>query len=33
MDMLSIGYVHPVMQFVFCISAVGRAAGAIAGEI
>lgn len=33
MDMLSIGYVHPVMQFVFCIWAVGRAAGAIAGEI
>ncbi|HEX5270081.1 MAG TPA: ABC transporter permease subunit, partial [Gemmataceae bacterium] len=33
MDILSIGYVHPVMQFVFCIWAVGRAAGAIAGEI
>jgi ABC-2 type transport system permease protein len=33
MDMLSIGYVHPVMQFVFCIWAVGRAAGAVAGEI
>lgn len=33
MDVLSIGYVHPLMQFVFCIWAVGRAAGAIAGEI
>ncbi|MGL4552355.1 MAG: ABC transporter permease subunit [Gemmataceae bacterium] len=33
MDLLSIGYVHPVMQFVFCIWAVGRASGAIAGEI
>jgi len=33
MDLLSVGYVHPVMQFVFCIWAVGRASGAIAGEI
>jgi ABC-2 type transport system permease protein len=33
MDILSIGYVHPLMQFVFCIWAVGRAAGAVAGEI
>lgn len=33
MDLLSIGYVHPLMQTVFCIWAVGRAAGAIAGEI
>ncbi|MBY0228843.1 MAG: ABC transporter permease subunit [Gemmataceae bacterium] len=33
MDMLSIGFVHPVMQIVFCIWAIGRAAGAIAGEI
>jgi ABC-2 type transport system permease protein len=33
MDLLSIGYVHPVMQLVFCIWAVGRASGAIAGEI
>ncbi len=33
MDMLSIGYVHPLMQTLFCIWAVGRAAGAIAGEI
>jgi len=33
MDVLSIGYVHPLMQTVFCIWAVGRSAGAIAGEI
>jgi ABC-2 type transport system permease protein len=33
MDMLSIGYVHPLMQTLFCIWAVGRAAGAVAGEI
>jgi ABC-2 type transport system permease protein len=33
MDMLSIGYVHPLMVTVFCIWGVGRAAGAIAGEI
>jgi ABC-2 type transport system permease protein len=33
MHMLSIGYVHPLMQFIFCIWAVGRASGAIAGEI
>ena len=33
MDLLSIGYVHPVIQFIFCIWAVGRASGAIAGEI
>jgi ABC-2 type transport system permease protein len=33
MDMLSIGYVHPLMQTIFCIWAIGRAAGAIAGEI
>jgi ABC-2 type transport system permease protein len=33
MDMLSIGYVHPLMLAIFCIWAVGRAAGAIAGEI
>ena len=32
-DMLSIGYVHPLMQTIFCIWAIGRAAGAIAGEI
>ena len=33
MDMLSIGYVHPLMQTIFCIWAIGRASGAIAGEI
>jgi ABC-2 type transport system permease protein len=33
MDMLSIGYVHPLMQTVFCVWAIGRAAGAIAGEL
>lgn len=32
MDMLSIGYVHPLVQTIFCIWAVGRASGAIAGE-
>lgn len=33
MDILSIGYVHPLVQTIFCIWAVGRASGAIAGEI
>jgi ABC-2 type transport system permease protein len=33
MDLLSVGYVHPLMQTIFCIWAVGRAAGAIAGEL
>ena len=33
MDMLSIGYVHPLMVVTFCVWAIGRAAGAIAGEI
>src|SRR5262249_16761043 len=33
MDMLSIGYVHPLMQILFCVWAIGRAAGAVAGEI
>jgi ABC-2 type transport system permease protein len=33
MDLLSIGYVHPLMQTLLCIWAIGRAAGAIAGEI
>jgi ABC-2 type transport system permease protein len=33
MDMLSIGYVHPLMQTIFCIWAIGRASGAIAGEL
>src|SRR5262249_38289495 len=32
-DMLSIGYVHPLMLTVFCVWGIGRAAGAIAGEI
>jgi ABC-2 type transport system permease protein len=32
-DVLSIGYVHPLMQTVLCVWAIGRAAGAIAGEI
>lgn len=32
-DMLSIGYVHPLVQAILCIWAIGRAAGAIAGEI
>src|ERR1051326_8840977 len=33
MDILSIGYVHPAMLVLFSIWAVGRASGAIAGEI
>jgi ABC-2 type transport system permease protein len=33
MDLLSIGYVHPLVQTILCVWAVGRAAGAIAGEI
>src|SRR5262245_39908876 len=33
MDLLSIGWVHPLMVTVFCIWAVGRAASAIAGEL
>ena len=32
-DMLTIGYVHPLMLAIFCIWAIGRAAGAIVGEI
>jgi ABC-2 type transport system permease protein len=32
-DVLSIGYVHPLMQVLFCLWAIGRSAGAIAGEI
>jgi ABC-2 type transport system permease protein len=32
-DALTIGYVHPVTQAILCIWTVGRAAGAIAGEI
>lgn len=33
MDMLTIGYVHPTMLVLFCGWALGRAAGAVAGEI
>jgi ABC-2 type transport system permease protein len=33
MNLLSIGWFHPVIQMTFCVWAVGRAAGAIAGEI
>jgi ABC-2 type transport system permease protein len=33
MDLLSVGYVHPLIQTILCVWAVGRAAGAIAGEI
>lgn len=33
MDILTIGYVHPLMQTIFCIWAIGRASGAIAGEL
>src|SRR5437016_3043287 len=32
-DVLSIGYVHPLTQTILCIWAVGRASGAVAGEI
>jgi ABC-2 type transport system permease protein len=32
-DLLSIAYVHPLTQTILCIWAIGRAAGAIAGEI
>jgi ABC-2 type transport system permease protein len=32
MDFLSVAYVHPLMITIFCIWAIGRAAGAIAGE-
>jgi ABC-2 type transport system permease protein len=33
MDVLSISLVHPLMQTILCIWAIGRASGAIAGEI
>jgi ABC-2 type transport system permease protein len=33
MDVISIGYVHPLMQIIFGIWAIGRASSAIAGEI
>jgi ABC-2 type transport system permease protein len=32
-DMLSVGYVHPLVITIFCIWSIGRASGAIAGEI
>jgi ABC-2 type transport system permease protein len=32
-DLLSVSYVHPLTQTILCIWAIGRAAGAIAGEI
>jgi ABC-2 type transport system permease protein len=32
-DLVSVSYVHPLTQTILCIWAVGRAAGAIAGEI
>jgi ABC-2 type transport system permease protein len=32
-DALSIGYVHPLTQVILCVWAIGRAAGAIAGEL
>ncbi len=32
-DLVSISYVHPLTQTILCIWAIGRAAGAIAGEI
>jgi ABC-2 type transport system permease protein len=33
MEMLTISYVHPFTQIVLCVWAIGRAAGALAGEI
>jgi ABC-2 type transport system permease protein len=33
LDMISIGFVHPLVQAIFCIWAIGRAAGAVSGEI
>jgi ABC-2 type transport system permease protein len=33
LDRVSIGYVHPLAQTLLCVWAVGRSAGAIAGEI
>jgi ABC-2 type transport system permease protein len=32
-DVLTIGYVHPITQTIICVWAIGRASGAIAGEI
>ena len=33
LDMLTIGYVHPLVLTVFCVWAIGRSAGAVAGEL
>src|SRR6516164_2920577 len=33
MEMLTIAYVHPFTQIVLCVWAIGRAAGALAGEM
>jgi ABC-2 type transport system permease protein len=33
LDMVSISYVHPLTQTMLCVWAIGRASGAIAGEI
>lgn len=33
MDVLALGYIHPLMQVIFCLWAIGRAAGAVAGEL
>ena len=33
MDVLSMAYVHPLTQVIICVWAIGRASGAIAGEI
>ncbi|HEY5314166.1 MAG TPA: ABC transporter permease subunit, partial [Pirellulales bacterium] len=32
-DMMSIGYVHPLVQTILCVWAVGRSSGAVAGEL
>jgi ABC-2 type transport system permease protein len=32
-DVISVGYVHPLTQTILCVWVIGRAAGAIAGEI
>lgn len=32
-DLMSVGYVHPLVETILCIWAVGRASGAIAGEL
>ncbi len=33
MDILSIGFVHPLVQTILCVWAIGRSAGAVAGEL